>query len=192
MSAQKPAPHSSQPAKSPRFVALQHRDYRLIWVGQFISIVGTQMQLVAINWHIFQLLQGTTVSLNLFGFHMTMNPEALGLGGVGLARIIPIALFALLGGALADISSRRTLLLWTNSAAALFALALAVLTMSRLDTVWTIYLLTALTSATAAFSGPAYQSLVPNLVHSAPFLQIGENSTRATRKPVARGRVSPG
>lgn len=155
----------SKPATQPkRFVALQHRDFRLIWIGQFISIIGTQMQLVAINWHIFQLLQGTTITLNLFGYPLTLNSEALGLGGVGVARIIPIAIFALLGGTLADVRNRRTLLLWTNSAAALFALVLAVLTMAHLDSVWTIYLLTALTSATAAFSGPAYQSLIPNLV----------------------------
>ncbi len=159
-----PSPPPAQPPKQQRFVALQHRDYRLIWVGQFISVIGTQMQLVAINWHIFQLLQGTSITLDLFGYHLDLNPEALGLGGVGLARIIPIALFAVLGGALADVRNRRTLLLWTNTAAALFAIMLAVLTAARLDTVWTIYLLTALTSATAAFSGPAYQSLIPNLV----------------------------
>ncbi len=159
MSAPAPPPPTRQ-----RFVALQHRDFRLIWVGQFFSIIGTQMQLVAINWHIFQLLQGTAASLDLFGFHLALNPEALGLGGVGLARIIPIALFAVIGGALADIRNRRTLLLWTNAAAAAFALVLALLSFGHFDTVWTIYLLTALTSATAAFSGPAFQSLVPNLV----------------------------
>jgi MFS family permease len=157
----------STPPPSPgrqRFVALQHRDFRLIWIGQFISIIGTQMQAVAINWHIFELLRGTTITLDLFGFHWALNPEALGLGGVGLARIIPIAIFAVLGGALADVRNRRTLLLWTNTAAALFALVLAVLTFSGLGTIWTIYLLTSLTAATAAFSGPAFQSLVPNLV----------------------------
>lgn len=164
-----PPPLSQQPKppKSPkqaRFVALQHRDYRLVWIGQFISVIGTQMQLVAINWHIFQLLQGQAITIDLFGFHLALNSEALGLGGVGLARIIPIAIFAVLGGALADVRNRRTLLLWTNGAAALFALALALLTAAGQDTVWTIYLLTALTSATAAFSGPAYQSIIPNLV----------------------------
>ncbi len=157
---------AAPPAKPPnqRFVALQHRDFRLIWLGQFISIIGTQMQLVAINWNIFQLLNGTTVSVDLFGYHLALNPEALGLGGVGLARIIPIAIFAVLGGALADVRNRRTLLIWTNAAAAVFALVLALLSFANLSSVWTIYLLTALTSATAAFSGPAFQSLVPNLV----------------------------
>src|SRR6476620_8937350 len=91
------APSSGSPSVQPpqvpssrqRFVALQHRDFRLIWIGQFVSIIGTQMQLVAINWNIFQLLNGTTVSIDLFGHQLTLNPEALGLGGVGLARIIP-------------------------------------------------------------------------------------------------------
>jgi MFS family permease len=145
-------------------VALQHRDYRLVWGGQFISIIGTQMQMVAINWNIFQLLRGTSASITLFGNTIPVSPEALGLGGVGLARIIPIAIFALIGGNLADVRNRRTMLIWTNSAAALIAILLALTNFANLANVWIIYLLTSATAATAAFSGPAYQSLIPNLV----------------------------
>jgi len=147
-----------------RFAALQHRDFRLLWASNFVSIVGTQMQLVAINWHIYTLLAGATLSVSFFGFTLNLNPEALGLGGVGLVRVIPIALFALIGGTVADITNRRTLLIGANSVAALLALGLAVANFSGADSLWVIYLLTALTSATAAFSGPAYQSLIPNLV----------------------------
>ncbi len=86
------------------------------------------------------------------------------MGGVGLVRVIPIALFALVGGTVADITNRRTLLIWANSIAALLAVGLALANFSGRDSLWIIYLLTALTSATAAFSGPAYQSLIPNLV----------------------------
>ncbi|MBW7884464.1 MAG: MFS transporter [Caldilineaceae bacterium] len=149
---------------SSRFVALQHRDFRLVWLGNFISIIGTQMQYVAINWHIYKLLQGSTLSLELFGQTITLNPEALGLGGVGLARIVPIFLFALVGGTLADVRNRRTLLIGTNGAAALFATILALLSWTGRDSIWAIYLLTAAGAATAAFSGPASQSLIPNLV----------------------------
>ncbi len=46
-----------------RFVALRHRDFRLVWASNFVSIVGTQMQLVAINWHIYTLLAGATLSI---------------------------------------------------------------------------------------------------------------------------------
>ncbi len=149
---------------APRFVALQHRDFRLVWASNFVSIVGTQMQLVAINWNIYELLAGTTLTIDFFGRTVSLNPEALGLGGVGLMRVIPIALFALVGGTLADITNRRKLLIWTNSAAALLAMLLAIASFTGRDTLWVIYLLTALTSATAAFSGPAFQSLIPNLV----------------------------
>lgn len=149
---------------SSRFVALRHRDYRLIWGGQFVSIIGSQMQFIAINWHIYQLLQGVTLSLNLFGRPITLGTQALGLGGVGMARIVPIALFALIGGTLADVLNRRKLLIWTNIAAALFAGVLALLSFTRRDSVWAIYLLTAAGAATSAFSGPAFQSIIPNLV----------------------------
>ena len=94
-----------------RFVALRHRDYRLIWAGNFVSIIGSQMQFVAINWHIYKLLQGTQLTIELFGREFALNTEALGLGGVGLARIVPILFFALVGGTLADIVDRRKLLL---------------------------------------------------------------------------------
>jgi MFS family permease len=152
-------------APSPgRFVALRHRDYRLIWAGNFVSIIGTQMQFVAINWHVYKLLEGTQLSIDLFGREIALNSEALGLGGVGLARIVPILFFALVGGTLADIVNRRKLLIFTNSAAAGFAVLLAALSFAQRDTVWAIYLLTAAGAATTAFSSPAFQSIVPNLV----------------------------
>jgi MFS family permease len=149
---------------TPRFAALQHRDFRIVWASNFVSIIGTQMQAVAINWHIYTLLAGSTLSVSIFGYTLALSPEALGLGGVGLVRVIPIAIFALIGGTVADIANRRTLLIWANSAAATFALLLALASFSGNDALWVIYLLTALTSATAAFSGPAFQSLIPNLV----------------------------
>lgn len=152
---------SNSPA---RLVALQHRDFRLLWTGQLISTIGSQMQLIAINWHIFRLLAGGTYALSLLGHKITLSTDALGLGGVGLVRIIPIALFALIGGTLADVRDRRWLLVWTNSAAALFAAILAAITLSGHDSVLAIYLLTAAASATFAFSQPAHQSLIPNLV----------------------------
>ncbi len=150
--------------KFARLAALRHRDYRLIWGGNFVSVIGTQMQFVAINWHVYKLLEGTQLTVDLFGREIALNSEALGLGGVGLARIVPIMIFALVGGNLADVVNRRTLLLITNSAAAGFAALLAVISFAQRDTVWAVYLLTAAGAATSAFSGPAFQSIVPNLV----------------------------
>ncbi|MCB0243948.1 MAG: MFS transporter [Anaerolineae bacterium] len=147
-----------------RFAALRHRDYRLVWSGNFISVIGTQMQFVAINWHIYKLLEGTSLTVNLLGREVSLNSEALGLGGVGLARIIPIFFFALVGGTMADVVNRRKLLILTNSAAAGFAAILALVSFAQHDTVWIVYLLTAAGAATSAFSSPAFQSIVPNLV----------------------------
>jgi hypothetical protein len=91
--------------------ALHYRDYRLLWVGLFVSTIGSQMQLVAVNWHIFDLLRGQTFTVSLFGRSIDLGAEALGLGTLGLVRVIPIVLFALLGGMLADSRNRRTLLI---------------------------------------------------------------------------------
>ncbi len=151
-------------SNSGRWIAFQHRDFRLVWGGNLVSILGTQMQMIAINWQIYELLAGTDLSINFLGRSVPLNVEALGLGGVGLARVIPIMIFAVIGGNMADVMNRRQLLLWTNMAAALFAAILAVLSLTNRITVPTIYLLTAATAATAAFSSPAFQSLIPNLV----------------------------
>jgi len=147
-----------------RLAALQHHDFRLMWGGNFVSVLGSQMQLVAINWHVYRLLAGTSITIDLFGREIALGAEALGLGGVGLARVIPIMVFAIIGGTVADVANRRKLLIITNGIAAVLAALLAWLSFAQRDTVMTIYLLTAAGAATAAFSSPAQQSLIPNLV----------------------------
>lgn len=149
---------------TPRLVALRHRDFRLLWLGQLISMTGSQMQLIVVNWHVYQLLRGNVYTVSLFGREIGLGAEALGLGTLGLVRIVPIVVFALLGGMLADTRDRRRLLIWTQSAAALFAAILAAITLTDNVTVPAIYLLTAAGAAAAAFDNPARQSLVPNLV----------------------------
>src|SRR5438105_15690360 len=78
------------------FSALRHRDFRLLWIGQMISVTGSQMQLVAINWHVYLL---------------TKSPLAL--GGVGLVRVVPIILCSLVGGVVADAVDRKLLMIGT-------------------------------------------------------------------------------
>jgi MFS family permease len=150
-----------------RFAALQYRDFRLLWFGRLFSTIGSQMQLIAVNWHIFALLRDQTYTITLLGREIDLGAEALGLGTLGLVRIIPIALFALLGGVLADTRDRRQLLIWVQSAAAIFATVLAVLTFTGGISIPLIYLLTAAGAAAAAFDEPARQSIVPNLVAEA-------------------------
>jgi MFS family permease len=132
------------------FVALQHRNFRLLWIGLFVSMTGSLMQNAAILWHVSLLA--------------APGRKALALGMVGLVRVAPVIVFSMLSGVVADAWNRRRLMLMTQSAAALVAVMLAVLTYRGLTQVWPIYLLAALGAAAGAFDLPARQSLIPMLV----------------------------
>jgi MFS family permease len=127
--------------------ALHHRRFRLLWLGLLISIAGSQMQLAALFWQI-----------------RTLTPEPIALGAVGLARILPVILFSLVGGVIADVLNRRRILFLTQTSMALTALILGLLTLGGHISLWQIYLLTALQAVAQAFDIPARQALVPNLV----------------------------
>lgn len=127
--------------------ALKHRRFFFLWLGLLISISGTQMQIWALFWHIRDL---------------THQPIAL--GGIGAARILPVILFSLIAGVMADALDRRAILFVTQTAAALLALTLGLLTDFGRISLWHIYALTALQAVAVAFDVPARQSLVPNLV----------------------------
>lgn len=122
------------------------------------------MQIVAINWHVYQLLQGTTFTLAFFGHQVLVSAPALGLGLLGLVRVSPIIIFGLLGGLLADRFDRRKLILTCNIAAAALAAALATITLTGHITLLALYGLTAAGIAIEAFDEPAQNSLAPQLV----------------------------
>lgn len=149
---------------SNRFAALRYRDFRLFWGGRLVSTLGSQMMVIALNWHVFDLLRGTTHTIAIAGRVFELKAEALGLGAMGLARVIPIITFALLGGLMADARDRRKLLIWTQSILAVLSAGLAALTLSGQTTVLTIYAVAAISAAVTAFDEPAKQSLVPHLV----------------------------
>jgi MFS family permease len=129
--------------------ALRNRRYLALWLGLLISISGSQMQVAAIHWHIRTL---------------TGEPNPLALGGIGLARILPVVVFSFIGGPMADTFNRRRILFITQTVMALTALALALLTFGSSVSIWWIYALTALQAAAVAFDGPARQAMIPNIV----------------------------
>ena len=141
-------------------VALRYRDFRYLWLGEMVSTTGSQMQLFAINWHIFELLRGQVFHIG----GLELGAEAFGLGMLGLVRVLPIVLFALVGGMLADALDRRQVMLWTRVISAVVAGVLTALTLSERIDVNSIYLLTALGAAATALDSPARQSIVANLV----------------------------
>src|SRR5438477_12496789 len=122
------------------FSSLRHRDFRLLWLGQIVSVTGSQMQLAAINWHIYLITR-----------------SALALGLVGACRAVPIILCSLMGGVMADVVDRRRLLVATQSVLLLCSATLALVTFSGLEHVWPIFLITAISSAAWAFDTPARQ-----------------------------------
>jgi MFS family permease len=132
------------------FVALQHRNYRLLWTGQLISFSGSMMQTAAILWHVSLLV--------------APNRRAIALGMVGLVRLLPVILFSITGGAVADAWDRRRVMLGTQCAAGVTALVLAALTFHGLSRPWPIYALAALGAVAGAFDGPARQAMLPTLV----------------------------
>ena len=144
--------------------SLRHRDFRIFWLGLFVSVLGSQMQLIAINWHIYELLRGETYTVTIFGRVVELGAQALGLGTLGLVRVVPIILFALFGGMLADTRNRRSLLLFTEFFDVIIAAILAYLTLTGKATVGHIYLITAGLAAMNALEGPSRQSLIPHLV----------------------------
>jgi MFS family permease len=110
------------------------------------------MQSVAINWHVYLLTK-----------------SAFALGLVGLFKGVPIVLCSLMGGVVADAMDRRRLMITTQTVMLLSAAALALATVAGLQSVWPIYLLTAVASGATAFDIPARQALMPTLVPAKDF-----------------------
>lgn len=134
------------------FAALRHRDFRLLWLGQIVSVTGSQMQFVAINWHVYLLTK-----------------SAFALGLVGLFRGVPIIVCSLAGGVVADAFDRKRAMVVTQSVMLLTAALLTAETLAGLKSVWPIYILSALSAAAQAFDTPARQALMPTLVPEEDF-----------------------
>ena len=141
-------PASPGPTRLGRYGrALRHRDYRLFFFGQLFSLVGTWIQTTALGWLVFRL---------------TGSPAALGL--MAAATQGPILLLTLYGGAIADRSDRRRLILRLQFVAAAIAGSLAVLTLSGVIEVWHTFVLGACLGTVNAFEIPARQSFIVQLV----------------------------
>ena len=127
--------------------ALQHRNFRLFFAGQLISLVGTWMQSVAQSWLVYRLTRSSTL-----------------LGLVGFASQIPVFLLAPLGGVLADRADRRRVLVVTQTASMLLAFALAGLTLSGTVRVGHLFALAAMLGVVNAADIPTRQAFVVEMV----------------------------
>ena len=129
------------------FKAFQYRDFRLMWIGACTSSIGTWMQIVAQGWLIYRLSHSAfLLALDQF------------LGG------IPIFLFTLIGGVVADRVERRKVLLASQYIQMASATILTVLVVTGTVQIWHILALSFVSGFAQAFGGPAYSALIPTLV----------------------------
>jgi predicted MFS family arabinose efflux permease len=129
------------------FKAFQYRDFRLMWFGACASSIGTWMQMVAQGWLIYRLSHSP--------FLLALDP---------VLNAVPIFLFSLVGGVVADRFERRHVLIGSQYVQMSCALLLTVLSGFHIIRVWHILACSFVSGLGQAFGGPAYQALVPTLV----------------------------
>jgi MFS family permease len=129
------------------FSAFTYPDFRLLWAGALLSTIGTWMQKTAQSWLVFDLTKST--------FYLGLD-DFLGQ--------LPILLFTVIGGVIADRHERRRLLLGSQYVQMATAFALAALVYAGVVDIWHILLLSFATGVAQAFGGPANQALIPLLV----------------------------
>ncbi len=132
---------------SATFASLRHRNFRLFWTGQLVSLVGTWMQAVAQGWLV-----------------LTLTNSAFLLGLVSAIGSIPVLFLSLPGGVAADRMDKRSLLIATQATAMVLALVLAALTHFKAVQVWHIVVLAALAGSVFAFDAPSRQAFIVEMV----------------------------
>jgi MFS family permease len=147
----------SEPGRSPRSrlgsllvdpAPLRHdRDYRLLWSGQAISVAGRMITAVVLPYQVYVLTR-----------------DVLAVGFLSIVQLIPILIFTLGGGAVADAIDRRRLLLITQVALALSTAALAAVALVPATPLWAVYLLAFVTAGLGSVDQPARASAIPRLV----------------------------
>lgn len=159
--------------------AFVHRDYRLLWAGTVVTQIGQWMQQVAIGWLILEL-----------------TDSAAYLGIVGFARGIPMLLFAIPAGVVADRMNRRSVLMTFQSIGVLIATVLTVLVIADWIRPWHVIVLSVFGGGVMAFIAPTRQALVPGLVprdlvaNAIAMNSAGQNATRIVGPSVAGVLIS--
>lgn len=125
----------------------QHRDYRLLYLGQLVSIVGRQLTVVASSLQVFLLTR-----------------SSLMVGLLSLAQLGPLIVCSLIGGAIADAYDRRRVLIWTQLVLALCSVGLAVNASLGDPALWPVFVCTSLSAGLSGIDGPTRSAAIPSLV----------------------------
>ena len=138
------------------FSALRHRNYRLFWIGQLISVSGSWMQTVAQGWLIAKLAASSGVNAEA--------ATAWYLGLISACGNLPILFGALLGGVVADRVDKRRLIIGTQTVMMLTALVLSVLTATDVVRIWHVLVMAVVLGCATAFDLPARQAFIVDMV----------------------------
>jgi len=125
----------------------KHRNYRLFFTGQVVSLVGTWMQNIALAWYVVEL---------------THSPVAVGF--LAFCRFAPFTVFGLISGVVADRFDNRRLVMLTQSASMVVAVALTILAFSGAEVVWLAYALAAASGTALVFDAPGRHALTFQMV----------------------------
>jgi MFS family permease len=147
MSTPETLPNQSAPQSAGVKALLGRRNFRLLWIGEAISLIGDQFYLIALPWLVLQL-----------------TGDALAMGLVLALAGVSRAVFMLVGGAITDRFSPRAVMLASNLARLVLVAALALLVLANLIQLWMIYLLALAFGLMDAFFFPAQSAIVPRLV----------------------------
>ena len=151
---------------------LHHRDFRLLWTGMTMSLMGDGIFLVALAWQVYEL---------------SNVPTALSI--VGVAMTVPQILFLLVGGVVSDRFDRRKVMIAADAVRAVSVATLGLLSIGGVLELWHIMIVAAAFGGGSAFFGPAFDAIVPQLVPSADLNQA--NSLDQFIRPAAARMIGP-
>jgi MFS family permease len=136
-----------RPQRVKLLAPLRYRDFRLLWTGTTLSLLGDGVLLVALAWQAYQL---------------SNSPAAMSM--VGVALTVPQVVLVLVGGVISDRVERRRVMLAADAVRAVCLAGLAVLSLSGEIRLWHLVAFAAVYGAASAFFMPAFEALVPSLV----------------------------
>src|SRR3954447_16218643 len=168
----RPGPGEAAVRRAALLRPLRERDFALLWTGLSVSLIGDGIYFVAIAWQVYEL---------------SNEPRALSI--VGFAWMAPQVALLLLGGVLADRYPRRRLLLVADAVRFIALALLAVLTLSDALELWHVVVLVAVYGCGEALFGPAFNSIVPELVPDEQLVQA--NALDQVVRPLAFRLLGP-
>jgi MFS family permease len=151
---------------------LKHRDFRVLWLGMTVSLLGDGIFFIAVAWETYSLWNA---------------PGALSI--VGIAMTVPTVIFLLIGGVVSDRYDRRLVMIWADTVRAAAVAALAALVLMHALQFWQLVVLVAVYGIGTAFFTPAFEAIVPELVpnHDLP----AANSLDQFMRPLALRLIGP-